>query len=77
MNKAMSLIEVLVALPTRLFSVPLADVSPHWRGGKPAGREPGWGVDMCATWATRMRSATLDQMLAVITPRNGPPLRLR
>ncbi|MET1154101.1 MAG: hypothetical protein ABWX72_07825, partial [Arthrobacter sp.] len=30
MNKAMSLIVVITALPARLFGVPLAELSPYW-----------------------------------------------
>lgn len=66
MNKAMSLIVVLTALPARLFSVPWSDVAPHWfvaanlLGGSLVGAWVG------ATWATRMRSATLYRILAVL-----------
>lgn len=66
MNKAMSLIVVLTALPARLFSVPYADVSPHWfiAVNLLAGSLVGAWVG--ATWATRMRSATLYRVLAVL-----------
>lgn len=64
LNKAMSLVVVLTALPARLFAVPLADVAVHWWVivnlliGSLAGAWVG------ATWATRMRSATLYKVLA-------------
>jgi uncharacterized protein len=66
MNKAMSLIVVLSALPARLVSVPWSQVSPHWpvvvnllAGGLV-------GAWLGATWATRMRSVTLYRVLAAL-----------
>ena len=64
LDKAMSLVVVLTALPARLFGVPLADVPGSWTvaanllAGSLAGAWAG------ATWATRMRSRTLHQVLA-------------
>jgi uncharacterized protein len=64
LNKAMSLIVVVTAIPARLFAVPLAELIPHWTvvvnllAGSLAGAWLG------ATWATRMRSATLYKVLA-------------
>lgn len=66
MNKAMSLIVVVTALPARLVSVPWSEVSPYWfivvnlLAGSLVGAWLG------ATWATRMRSATLYRVLAVL-----------
>ncbi|WP_141711693.1 TSUP family transporter [Jiangella alba] len=66
LNKAMSLIVVLTAIPARLAAVPLEDLSPHWDVvvnllvGSVAGAWLG------ATWATRMRTATLYRVLAVL-----------
>lgn len=66
MNKAMSLIVVLTALPARLLRIRYATISPHWPividllGGSLVGAWLG------ATWATRMRSATLYRVLAVL-----------
>lgn len=66
LNKAMSLIVVITALPARLFSVSFADVGSHWwiivnlLAGSLVGAWIG------ATWATRMRSATLYRVLAVL-----------
>jgi uncharacterized protein len=66
LNKAMSLIVVLTALPTRLVTVPYADLASHWSvivnllGGSVGGAWLG------ATWATRMRSAILHRVLAAL-----------
>jgi uncharacterized membrane protein YfcA len=64
LNKAMSLVVVLVALPARLAAVPFDALASHWwvaanlLAGSLAGAWAG------ATWATRMRSATLHRVLA-------------
>ena len=66
MNKAMSLVVVATALPARLLGVPLSDVTEHWTVvvnllvGSLAGAWVG------ATWAVRMRSQTLQRVLAVL-----------
>jgi uncharacterized membrane protein YfcA len=66
LNKAMSLIVVITALPARLAAVPLADLAPQWSvvvnllGGSLLGAWAG------ATWATKMRSATLYKTLAML-----------
>lgn len=63
-NKALSLVVVAAALPARLVAVPYAALAPHWTvvvnllSGSLAGAWLG------ATWATRMRSATLYRVLA-------------
>ena len=63
-NKAMSLAVVITALPARLVAVPMADLAPHWPvvvnllAGSLAGAWAG------ASWATRMRTATLHKVLA-------------
>ena len=65
-NKAMSLIVVIVAIPSRLLAVPLADVTSHWTivANLLAGSLVGaW---FGASWATRMRSSTLYRVLAVL-----------
>lgn len=65
-NKAMSLIVVTTALPARLIAVPWSEVGPHWQvavnllAGSLAGAWIG------ASWATRMRTATLYRVLAVL-----------
>lgn len=66
LNKAMSLVVVLTALPARLIAVPLAELSPNWDivvnllAGSLLGAWAG------AVWATRMRTATLYRVLAVL-----------
>ena len=63
-NKAMSLAVVITALPARLVAVPMADLAPHWPivvnllAGSLVGAWAG------ASWATRMRTATLHKVLA-------------
>ena len=64
MNKAMSVIVVLTALPARLFSVPWSDVAPHWFVAVNLLAGSLVGAWLGATWATRMRSATLYRVLA-------------
>ena len=65
-NKAMSLAVVLTALPARLVAVPCAALVPHWPvainllAGSLAGAWAG------ASWATRMRTATLHKVLAAL-----------
>jgi uncharacterized protein len=65
-NKALSLVVVLTALPARLAAVPVSALTGHWSeivnllAGSLAGAWAG------ATWATRMRSATLYRVLAVL-----------
>ncbi|WP_433355808.1 TSUP family transporter [Microtetraspora malaysiensis] len=66
LNKAMSLIVVLTALPARLAAVSLADLGAHWTvvvnllAGSLLGAWAG------ASWAVRMRSATLYKVLAAL-----------
>jgi uncharacterized membrane protein YfcA len=65
-NKAMSLLVVLVALPSRLAAVPLDALAAHWSvaAGLLIGSLPGaW---LGASWATRMRAATLYRVLGVL-----------
>ncbi|HOS92730.1 MAG TPA: sulfite exporter TauE/SafE family protein [Armatimonadota bacterium] len=66
LNKAMSLIVVVTALPARLVSIPYDTLSPYayvavnLLAGSLAGAWLG------ATWATRMRSSTLYRVLAAL-----------
>jgi uncharacterized membrane protein YfcA len=66
LNKALSLVVVLTALPARLGAVPMAALTPHWAVvanlllGSLAGAWIG------ASWATRMRSSTLYRVLAIL-----------
>jgi uncharacterized protein len=66
MNKAMSLIVVLTALPARLAAVPLTTLTPY--GYVVVNLLAGSliGAWIGATWATRMRSATLYRVLAAL-----------
>ena len=64
LNKAMSLIVVITALPVRLLSVPYADVVPHWSIAVNLLAGSLLGAWVGATCATKMRSATLYQVLA-------------
>ncbi|MEV0934994.1 sulfite exporter TauE/SafE family protein [Streptomyces phaeochromogenes] len=66
LNKAMSLVVVLVALPARLAAVPASALAAHWTiavnllAGSLIGAWAG------ATWAVRMRSSTLYKVLAAL-----------
>jgi len=66
LNKAISLLVVVTAIPARLPAVSYAEVSSQWHVivtllcGSLAGAWLG------ATWATRMRSATLSKVLALL-----------
>lgn len=66
LNKAMSLIVVLTALPARMSTVGIAELGAHWAiavnllAGSLAGAWAG------ATWATRMRTTTLYRVLAAL-----------
>src|SRR5829696_6235693 len=66
LNEAMSLLVVLTALPARLFSVPWSCLSPHWFVAVNLLAGSLVGAWVGATWATRMRSATLYRVLAVL-----------
>src|SRR5271167_2491385 len=66
LNKAMSLIVVITALPARLIGVPWSDVSPHWPVAVNLLAGSLFGAWVGASWATRMRSATLHRVLAVL-----------
>lgn len=65
-NKALSLIVVLTALPARLLGVPLGAITDHWGiilnllAGSLLGAWAG------ASWATHMRTRTLYRVLAVL-----------
>lgn len=65
-NKAMSLVVVLAAVPSRLTAVPADVVAAHWPivVGLLAGSLPGaW---LGASWATRVRDATLYRVLGAL-----------
>ncbi len=79
LNKAMSLIVVLTALPARLVSVPYVDLAPHWSVVVNLLCGSLIGAWVGATWATKMRSATLYKVLSgllvLIAVAGGQPLR--
>jgi len=66
LNKAMSLLVVATALPARLISVPLEDITPHWPIIVNLLVGSLIGAYLGATWATRMASRTLYRVLAVL-----------
>jgi uncharacterized protein len=66
MNKAMSLRVVVTALPARLVAVPFDTVRGYWFVVVNLLAGSLIGAWMGATWATRVRSATLYQVLAVL-----------
>ncbi|MEU4711053.1 sulfite exporter TauE/SafE family protein [Nocardia salmonicida] len=66
LNKAMSLIVVLTALPARLIALPYPEVSQHWTIAANLLAGSLIGAWLGAGWATRMRSRTLYRVLALL-----------
>ncbi|MDX2393625.1 sulfite exporter TauE/SafE family protein [Streptomyces sp. DK15] len=66
LNKAMSLVVVLVALPARLAAVPAAEVAARWPVAVNLLAGSLLGAWAGASWAVRMRSATLYKVLAAL-----------
>ncbi|MFF4498274.1 sulfite exporter TauE/SafE family protein [Streptomyces sp. NPDC001546] len=66
LNKAMSLVVVLVALPARLAAVPAADVAARWPVAANLLAGSLLGAWAGASWAVRMRSATLHKVLSAL-----------
>ncbi|MFE6871534.1 TSUP family transporter [Kitasatospora sp. NPDC057692] len=66
LNKAMSLVVVLVALPARLAAVSASDVAAHWPAAVNLLAGSLLGAWAGATWAVRMRSSTLYKVLAAL-----------
>lgn len=64
LNKAMSLLVVLAAVPARLFSVPYSDVASHWTVVANLLAGSVVGAWLGAGWATRMHPQTLYRVLA-------------
>ncbi|MFD5786763.1 sulfite exporter TauE/SafE family protein [Streptomyces sp. NPDC127037] len=64
LNKAMSLVVVLIALPARLSAVPASEVAAHWPVAVNLLAGSLLGAWAGATWAVRMRSSTLYKVLA-------------
>ncbi|WP_420080117.1 sulfite exporter TauE/SafE family protein [Streptomyces sp. JL4002] len=66
LNKAMSLVVVLIALPARLAAVPAAEVAARWPVAVNLLAGSLLGAWAGASWAVRMRSATLYKVLAAL-----------
>lgn len=66
LNKAMSLIVAMTALPVRLASIPYDELSPHWNVVVNLLAGSLVGAWMGAAAATRMRTATLYRVLAML-----------
>ncbi|MFD5848127.1 TSUP family transporter [Streptomyces chartreusis] len=66
LNKAMSLVVVLVALPARLAAVSASEVAAHWTVALNLLAGSLLGAWVGATWAVRMRSSTLYKVLAAL-----------
>ena len=66
LNKAMSLLVVLTALPIRLVAVPLDELTPYWDVVVTLLAGSLTGAWLGASWATRMRSELLYRVLAVL-----------
>lgn len=66
LNKAMSLIVVLTALPARLLALPYTEVSQHWTIAANLLVGSLAGAWLGAGWATRMHSRTLYRVLALL-----------
>ncbi|MFD9196262.1 sulfite exporter TauE/SafE family protein [Streptomyces phaeochromogenes] len=65
-NKAMSLVVVLAALPARLAAVPAAEIAARWPVAVNLLAGSLLGAWAGASWAVRMRSSTLYKVLAVL-----------
>lgn len=65
-NKAMSLIVVIIAIPSRLLAVPLAEVASHWTIVVNLLIGSLLGAWIGASWAIRMRAATLHRVLSIL-----------
>ncbi|WP_431955620.1 TSUP family transporter [Nocardia lijiangensis] len=66
LNKAMSLIVVLTALPARLLALPYDEVSQHWTIAANLLLGSLAGAWLGASWATRMHTRTLYRVLALL-----------
>ena len=66
LNKAMSLLVVTAAIPARFAAVPLPDLLARWDVAANLLAGSLVGAWIGATWATRMRSATLHRVLAAL-----------
>jgi uncharacterized protein len=66
LNKAMSLIVVLTAIPARLIAIPYDDLTPYWYVVVNLLTGSLIGAWIGATWATKMRSPTLYKVIAAL-----------
>jgi uncharacterized protein len=66
LNKMMSLIVVVTALPARLFALSFTDVAAHWTIAANLLAGSLVGAWLGAAWATRMKSRTLYRVLAIL-----------
>ncbi|MFE4264326.1 sulfite exporter TauE/SafE family protein [Streptomyces sp. NPDC056883] len=66
LNKAMSLVVVVTALPARLAAVPFGDLGAHWTVAANLLAGSLLGAWAGASWAVKMRSATLYKVLALL-----------
>ncbi|SDH88305.1 Sulfite exporter TauE/SafE [Actinokineospora alba] len=66
LNKAMSLVVVLTALPARLAAVPAAELAGHWQVAVNLLAGSLLGAWAGAAWAVRMRTGALYRVLAVL-----------
>lgn len=66
LNKAMSLVVVVVALPARLAAVSASQLADHWPVAVNLLAGSLLGAWAGASWAVRMRSATLYKVLAAL-----------
>lgn len=66
LNQAMSLVVVLTALPARLAAVPFGEFDDHWAIAVNLLAGSLLGAWAGASWAIRMRTATLCKVLAVL-----------
>ncbi|MFV6029315.1 TSUP family transporter [Streptomyces sp. NPDC056264] len=67
LNKAMSLVVVLVALPARLAAVPAAEVAARWPVAVNLLAGSLLGAWAGASWAVRMRTASLSLLVSLPT----------
>lgn len=66
MNKAMSLIVVITALPARLLGIPPAEVTPYWYVVVNLLIGSLIGAWVGANWATKIATKTLYRVLAIL-----------
>lgn len=66
LNKAMSLVVVVTALPVRMIAVPFSDLVDHWDVAVNLLAGSLVGAWLGASWATRMRTELLYRTLAVL-----------